>query len=708
LSDVDAIMPRLSVREILHPGSVAVFGASESRDKFGGRIIYFLTRHGFAGRIVPINPRRGEIRGHRAYASLTEVPHPVEVAILAVSTEHLLPAISECAAAGVGCCVVITTGFAEADEAGAALQQRVLDIAQPVGMRIVGPNCMGLLNPHHALALCSSVVLDVDRLLTGRLGLISQSGALMVSLFDRAYAENIGFSSCVSLGNQADLEICDFLEYLVDDPGTDAIALYVEGFRDAARFASLAARSFAKGKPLVVLKTGKTSDGVRAAQSHTASLAGSYEAFAATCAANGVVLVEDPVTLIRVADMLARGPAPLGDGIAVLSGSGGGAGVMVDRIGSMGLQLARLSDDTRSSLRQMLLPPQADNPVDLGGRLPGQAGDIAARALTTLAADPNVSVLLLYLTSMPFFEEQTRTLAEAAIAAGKPAVAFMLPGPAGERPRQVLRELGLPCFDSAEDLLLTLRGVLSHRRLATEVEPPPARPVDIPLSLPAFTPDATGLEQLVGAYGVRFPAVQTCSDLAAATVQAAAIGFPVVLKGNVSGVTHKTDMGLVKTGIADAQALAGAWQDIEAACAAHGVIDRFTGCVVQQQVPPGLELIAAIRHDPQFGPQVLAGAGGILVELLKDVAVATAPLSLTAARRLLDSLRSAALFGSVRGAAPRDIDAAADALVRLSWLAADLGPSLVDLEINPLIVGPVGDGVFAVDLRATFNNGEVA
>jgi acyl-CoA synthetase (NDP forming) len=708
LSEATAVAPRLSVRQILHPASVAVFGASESRDKFGGRIIYFLTRHGYAGRIVPINPRRGEIRGHRAYASLTEVVEPVEVAILAVSPDHLVAAITECAATGVGCCVIITTGFAEADEAGAALQQQILDIARPVGMRIVGPNCMGLLNPLHAMALCSSVVLDVDRLLTGRLGLISQSGALMVSLFDRAYAEDIGFSSCVSLGNQPDLEICDFLEYLIDDPETDAIALYVEGFRDGARFIELAARSAAKGKPIVALKTGKTSAGVRAAQSHTASLAGSYDAFAASCAANGVVLVEDPVTLIRVADMLAKGPKPQGDGIGVLSGSGGGAGVVVDRIGTMGLRVAQLSEATRTVLRGMLLPPQADNPVDLGGRLPGQADDISATALATLAADPDVSVLLLYLTSMPFFEQRTRTLAEAARATGKTVVAFMLPGPAGDGPRRILREIGIPTFDSTDDLLSTVKAVLTHRTLMADIEPIPNRPFGLPLALPAFTADADGLAGLVAAYGIRFPAAQNTADPHEAAIAADGIGYPVVLKGNVTGVTHKTDMGLVKPGISDAQSLARAWQAIVASCTAHGVADRFTGCLVQQQIQEGLELIIAIRQDPQFGPQILAGSGGVLVELLKDVALAPAPLSPTAARRLLGKLRSAALFGGVRGAAPRDIDAAADALVRLSWLAHDLGSALTDLEINPLIVGSAGAGAFAVDLRATLDDGDMA
>ncbi len=333
--------PRLSVRQILHPRAVAVFGASEDRTKFGGRIIHFLIQHGFPGRIVPINPRRKEILGHPAFGTLTDAPAGVEVAILAVPVSQLLPALEQCSAAGVGCCVIITTGFAEADEAGAELQQRVLDIAQPAGMRIVGPNCMGLINPGAQLALCSSIVLDTERLMTGRIGLVSQSGALMVSMFDRAAGEGIGFSAAISLGNQSDLEICDFLEYFVDDPATDALCVYIEGLRDPARFVRAAAACKRAGKPMIVVKTGKTDDGVRAARSHTASLAGSYDAFAAVCRANGVVLVDDPVTMIRVADLLLRYPHLTSDGIGIVSGSGGGNGIMVDRLAGAGLRLAR-------------------------------------------------------------------------------------------------------------------------------------------------------------------------------------------------------------------------------------------------------------------------------------------------------------------------------------------------------------------------------
>jgi acetyl-CoA synthetase (ADP-forming) len=575
---VTAATSRLSVREILHPRAVAVFGASEDRDKFGGRIIDFLIRHGFAGRIVPINPRRAEIRGHTTYAHLTDAPAGVEVAILAVPTAHLLPAIKECAVSGVGACVIITTGFAEADAAGADLQQRILDVATPVGMRIVGPNCMGLINPGWHLALCSSVALDTERLLTGRIGLVSQSGALMVSLFDRAAGEGIGFSACVSMGNQSDLEICDFVEYFVDDPATDAICVYIEGLRDAPRFARAAAACRQAGKPMVVLKTGKTADGVRAARSHTASLAGSYDAFAAVCRRHGVVLVDDPVTMVRVADLLLRCPRLITDGIGILSGSGGGTGIMVDRVVGADMRLARLSLQTRAELEKLLLPPQADNPIDLGGRLPGAPDDIAAPAVRTLAADPDVGVVLLYLTTMPFFEARTRTLATEALAGGKPVLTLMLPGPAAERPRAVLRELGCPYFDSVEDLLSAMRGMFDHHVMAAEAVEVSERPRGLPATLPALN-DLSGL---AAAYGISVPGAVTCTTREQAIAAAATLGFPLVLKGLVAGVTHKTELGLVKTGLHDLGAVTAAWDDVTASIAAHGVAGAFEGVLLQE------------------------------------------------------------------------------------------------------------------------------
>jgi acyl-CoA synthetase (NDP forming) len=488
------------------------------------------------------------------------------------------------------------------------------------------------------------------------------------------------------------------MDYFIDDAGTDALCVYIEGLRDPQRFARAAAACRRAGKPMVVLKTGKTADGVRAARSHTASLAGSYDAFAAVCRAHGVVLVDDPVTMVRVADLLLRFPRLTADGVGILSGSGGGAGIMVDRVIGAGLRLAQLSSQTRAALGQLLLPPQADNPVDLGGRLPNQPDDIAAPALRTLMADPDVGALLMYLTSMPFFAARTRTLATEALAAGKPVLALMLPGPAGEQPRAVLRELGCPYFDSTDDLLAAMHGLFDYHRMAAEAADVPKRPTNLPAALPTLD----DLPRLVASYGIPVPRAVTCTTRDEAIEVAATIGYPVVLKGIVTDVTHKTDLGLVKTGLSDAAAVGEAWQDVASSVAAHGLTDAFTGVLLQAQVPAGLELIASIRCDPQFGPLVLIGAGGTLVELMHDVASAPAPLSRANAHRLVRSLRSAVLLESWRGRPARDVEAIVDALVRLSWLAVDLGERLIDLEINPLIAGAVGAGVRAVDLRATW------
>jgi acetyl-CoA synthetase (ADP-forming) len=689
---------RISMHDILHPSAVAVFGASESKDKFGGRIMNFLVRHGFSGKIFPINPNRSEILGRKAFPRINDVREAIQVAILAVPPDRLRDSIEQCIEAGVGCCIIITTGFAEAGEAGALLQDEVVRRAQSAGMRIMGPNCMGLINTGWKLALCSSVVLDTDRFLTGKIALVSQSGALMVSLFDRAESEGIGLGICVSLGNQSDIEICDVLEYLVDDPGTSAICLYVEGFRDPARFVRAAAACRDAGKPVVLVKTGRTSEGVRAAQSHTASLAGSFEALVAVCREHGVVIVEDPVTMVRTADLLVRWPKVVSGGIGIISGSGGGAGIMVDRLSQAGMPLARLSADTRAKLGEILLPPQADNPIDLGGRLLPESVEISDTVMTVLANDPDVSIVAVYLASMPFFEQRTRLLGQAGMASGKPVIVVGLPGSAADRPRAALRDVDCPYFDSVEDLLAALRGFLDYRELAKTVRKLPSRPKSVPAALPN---DANSLAELAERYGVPFASERTCGSVNEALAAARDIGFPVVLKGNVEGVTHKSDLGLVKTGLRSDEELREAWAGIGKAAATHAGTAKFTGCLLQEQISSGLELICSIRRDPQFGPLIMVGAGGVTVELSRDTISAPAPVSPARAEELLRSLRLAPLFNGYRGRACIDVGTVAKIVSDLSWLAADLGERLVDLEINPLIVGPAG--IKAVDLRGTLH-----
>jgi acetyl-CoA synthetase (ADP-forming) len=697
------VPPRLSVGQILEPRSVAVVGASESRAKFGGRIMYHLVRHGYGGTLVPINKGRPEVLGRTSYPTLADVPTPPEVAILAVPGDTLVQNVAAAAEAGVGCCVIISTGFAEAGEEGAAMQEEIVGIARRSGMRIVGPNCMGLIVPHHRMPLCSSVVLDTDRLLTGPIGLISQSGALMVSVFDRAATDGIGFRHCVSLGNQSDLEICDFLEFMAADEATKAVCLYVEGFRDGARFRKAALACREAGKPVLMVKTGRTEAGVKSARSHTASLAGSFEVFDAICREAGVVLAKDPDDMVRAANIMVRHPAKRRPGgVGIYSTSGGGAGIASDRVSEAGLPMAVLSAETRAKLGEILLPPQADNPIDLGGRKGADTEDITRSAAEILLADDAVTYGLVVLTSMPFFAEKTKIVGEVVRAHAKPCFIAITPGSAGEKPRANLREIDQPYFNRFEDALRAMELVAQHDRLHAEPVPVPVRPDGLPAkaALPAGAATEAEVKTALAAYGIATAKEAIVADGAAAAQAAVGIGFPVVLKAVSRDIAHKSDVGAVAIGLRDAAAVEEAVAAMRATVAQRAPGARIEGFSVQEMVRGEAEVIVGARRDPDFGPVVLAGFGGITVELLKDIALAPAPVTPETARRMLDSLKLAPLLHGARGKPKLDVDAIVQAVVRLSWLAADLGDGLIDIEVNPLLVRAEGQGAVAVDGRA--------
>jgi acetyl-CoA synthetase (ADP-forming) len=698
---------RVGVDRILHPRSVAVFGASDSKDKFGGRIMHFLVRHGFAGDILPINPRRAEVLGRRAYPAIAAAPAPPDVAILAVPGASLVPTVREAAAAGVGCCVIISTGFAEAGADGAARQAELVAIARESGTRLVGPNCMGLIVPHHRLALCSSVVLDTDRLGDGVIGLVSQSGALMVSIFDRAAADGIGFRYGVSLGNQVDLEICDFLEYMIAEPETQALCVYVEGLLDGGRFRRALAAARAAGKPVLIVKTGRTPAGVKSARSHTASLAGAYEVFDAVCREQGAVLARDPDDMVRAAHFLVRHRTPRHGGVVILSSSGGGCGIASDRVSELGVPLATLTAESRAQLGELLLPPQADNPVDLGGRRKPEEIEIAGDVARILFEDPGASYGLVVLTSMPFFANRTRVIGQAALAADKPVMIALTPGAAAEGPRRALRELGQFYFDRSEDALRVLALVAEHDARRAAAAPSAARPAGLPegrgLALPEGALTEGEVKRLLAGYGVPVAPEKLAASPETAGVAAVALGFPVALKAVSRRIVHKSDVGAVRLGLASPQAVTVAAREMLEALRAAGLDTGLEGFSVQPMIRGEAEVIVGARRDPHFGPVVMVGLGGLAVELLNDVALASAPVSAERARAMLASLRGAPLLTGARGRAPLDVGAVVDAVVRVSWLAADLGSRLVDLEVNPLIVRRHGEGAIAVDGRATLN-----
>jgi acyl-CoA synthetase (NDP forming) len=701
--------PRVDVERILHPRSVAVFGASDSKDKFGGRIMHFLVHHGFPGDIYPINLRRTEVLGRKAYPAIADAPTPADVAILAVPSEALVDSVSAAATAGVGCCVIISTGFAEAGDVGRARQAALVDIARRTGTRLVGPNCMGLIVPHHHLALCSSVVLDTARLRDGAIGLVSQSGALMVSIFDRAAADGIGFRHCVSLGNQVDLEICDFLEHLIDDASTEAICLYIEGLLDGPRFRRGLAAARRAGKPLLLVKTGRTEAGVKSARSHTASLAGSFDVFEAVCREEGAVIARDPDDMVRAAHFLIRHRAPRRGGVAILSSSGGGAGIASDRVSELGVPLAEFTPATRAGLDELLLPPQAINPIDLGGRKKPEDIEIAGDVARLCFGDPGVAYGFAILTSMPFFARRTRLIGEAALAVDKPVMIALTPGAAADAPRQSLRDAGVFYFDRTEDALRVLALIAEYdgRDTAAIV---PSRPGGLPEAgtlahLPEGALTEAEVKRLLEAYGVRVAREVLVAAAEAAAGAAARLGFPVALKAVSRQIVHKSDVGAVRLGLGSPEAVVAAAREMTRALERSVPAAKVDGFSVQEMVHGEAEVIVGARRDPHFGPVVMVGGGGIAVEMLRDVALAPAPVGAARARAMITCLRTAPLLTGARGRPPLDVEAVAEAVVRLSWLAVDLGPRLIDLEVNPLMVRRSGAGAVAVDGRGTLARG---
>ncbi|MFC6283294.1 MULTISPECIES: acetate--CoA ligase family protein [Polaromonas] len=703
LSAALAVKPNQSVRQILHPQSVAIVGASESEEKWGGRLLRYMLKHRHEGALYPINAKSSQLLGIPAYASLQDCPGPVDLAILLVPQGNVLAAIEDCVAKKIGCALCITAGFAETGPAGRAMEEQIVATARAGGVRLIGPNCMGLMNAHHNLCATTGVVVGgVDRLPAGGIGLASQSGALMGAMLSRGIDVGAGFSSMVSVGNQADLDLNDFFEYLIDDPATDVACLYMEAVKDAARFTALLERAARAGKPVCIAKSGRSEAGARAAASHTASLAGAWPAFEATCRRWGVYMFETIYDLLHGAQVLQRGKRATSRGIAVFSGSGGGGALLADALEAEQLELPHLSPQTQAALAQVLPATHRELPLDFGmlnhmtPADPEVAGGSVGIALDRSMQDDAVGAGILLLTTQP----QQLRVAEAALSAGnrsdKPLLFIQGAGNHGEPAREFLRAAGYGYLDSPHDALKVVSA------LSSRSEPEPAAGATPGVAFPeglaagfVTEPDARRLIEAAGIPTTRWHFAKTAD---AAVAAAKKLGGAVAIKAVSASIIHKSDVGAVKLGIEGDDQVRSACEAIAAAARAAGV-PTLDGWLVTEMWKADTELILGIQHDPDFGPMVMVGAGGVLVELLKDVQLAPAPLSHATARAMLDALKSRVLLTGFRGRPPANLDAIADALVRLGALAVASKGRLLELDINPLFVA--GDRIVAADARAT-------
>jgi acyl-CoA synthetase (NDP forming) len=669
---------------LFDPASVAVVGASNDETKYGNWISVQALRMG-AERAVHLVNRRGEpVLGRPVHRTLADIGEPVDLVVVAVPAAAFETAVEEALAAGARAIVGITAGFAELGAEGAAREAAIARRVRDAGAVLLGPNCLGVLDTAADLRLTSNAMP------AGPVGLISQSGNMALELSAFLDERGLGFSRFASLGNQADLTAADLLDAYASHAGTELIAVYCEDFGDGRRFAAAAAAAVDAGKPVVLLTVGSSAASVRGARSHTGALTSDAAVVRAACDAAGAHLVASPREMADLLVALRAGRRPRGRRVAVLADGGGHASLASDVAEAHGLDVAAFDAGVVEALRA-LLPPSAgtSNPIDLAGAGERDITSFARVLETVLASDAVDSVLLTgyfggygaYGDALAAAEIDTaREMAAIAAAHGKPVLVHTMEA-AGVAAR-ALHADGVPVFRAVDDAARTL-GLLTAGRTQDGVPPLPAPAA--PLGDDGYW---TARELLRGA-GLRFPAahrVRTGDEAAAA---AAAIGGPVVLKA--LGLLHKSDAGGVALGLDGEAAVRAAHADMQARLAPPGYVVE-----AMADLRDGVELIVGVQRDPRFGPVAMVGLGGVLTEILHDVAFALAPVDAPTARRMLERLSAAALLGGVRGRAAVDLDAAATAIARVTAVAA-AHPELTSVEVNPLLARP--DGVVALDAR---------
>jgi acetyltransferase len=684
------------------PRSVAVVGASRDPTKVGGSVVANLRAGGFEGRVWPVNSQVDVVQGLPATASLLAIDGPVDLAVIAVPAPAVLPALKECVSKGVGGAVVLSAGFREAGEAGRAreIELRAWLAAQPI--RVLGPNCLGWIRPSRRLNATFAPGMPP----AGGIAFVSHSGALATAILDWARARRLGFSLFATLGNQADLTEADVLEASAADPETRVIVAYLEGVADGRRLLGTLRATTAR-KPVVVLKAGRSPEGARAVSSHTGALAGSDAAFDAAVRQAGAVRARSVEELFDLARGLASQPRPRGRRLLVVTNGGGLGVIATDAACDAGLEVAPLDAQVQARMREVL-PATASvgNPVDLVGD-----ADPAryANALHAVGPQADVDAALVIMTVQAATDAVgvARAVLGATRGWSRPVVAALVGGERVAPGARILEEAGLPCYPFPEPAIQVLAGMALVAERTRAVEPEPTRwatPTTGREALDRLRADGAerlGLAELtplLAAYGipVLMPRLAGNPDEAAAI--AGALGGPVALKIASPDIPHKTDVGGVTLGLTSPTDVGHAAASMLARIRARRPDARIWGLLVQPMAPPGKELLVGAVHDPQFGPLVMVGVGGIYVEVLRDTATRLAPVSPAEALRMLDELKMAPLLRGVRGEAPVDRAALAETISRFGQLVADC-PDLLEVELNPLVAGTAS--VVAVDARAT-------
>jgi acetyltransferase len=693
------------LKYLFNPEAVAVIGASCDTKKVGYAVVNNLVKFKYTGKVYPINPTTTEILGLRAYPSLSAVGKKIDLVVICVPARFVPDVMKECGEAKVKTAVVITAGFKEAGHEGLLLEQEMVRIAEDYGIRILGPNCLGVMNTSNNMNASFG-----GEILKGRTALFSQSGALGVAIMDWALECNFGFSKVISLGNKSDLNEADFLEYFIDDAETDVVLGYIEDVIDGKRFMEIA-RKATRVKPVILIKAGGTASGARAASSHTGALAGSETAFTAAFKQTGIIRAQGIQDLFDMALTFSGGKLPAGDRLLIITNAGGPGIIAADAADKVGITLSPMTRESINAIAP-LLPSSAClyNPVDIIG---DATSERYATVLNRAVIDPNVDGILMLLTpqAMTDVGNIAQIIIDSASKTDKPVISAFVGGksvhaeiaqmklhsvPAFSYPETAVgafkklcefsaarkKEQGFERFVIPENNRTAVREMIDEMRATGHSE---------------FGDDSS--MQILMHYGFTFPQCGLSRTAREAAVLGKRIGFPVVMKIASPDILHKTDVGGVKFNIESAEAASDAFVEITANATRFMPAAYLKGVTVYEMVKEGKEVILGVTYDRTFGHMIMFGLGGIYVEVLKDVSFRIAPVSRDEASDMVTDIRSIALLRGVRGEMPADIGAIVEAIMRISALVTDF-PEIRELDINPLKV--MHKGALALDSRIIF------
>ena len=699
-----------SLTPLFRPQSVAIIGASENPFKPSGQPLVALLRAGFQGAIYPVNPRHNTLLNLPCHPSIEAVPGQVELAIIAVPARFTMEALYQCAAKGVKGIIIFTSGFAEVGPAGAAIQREITKSARETGMRICGPNCMGIFSSRNRLMANFAVIeLPEKVLVPDFLGFISQSGGFGAAIYEVIREKGFGFSHFVSTGNEADLEFSHYLGYMAEDPHTRVIGGYLEGIKDGGKFMAAADLALDRGKPMLLIKAGRYEVAAKAAASHTGALVGSEKVYSAIFKQKGIIRVESLEEFNLMLSIIAGDRIPRGNRVAILATSGGSGVMLADKCAHHGLEVVRLQEETRADLAAML-PDFAStaNPVDITSAIMTSPG-LLEKCAERVIADPGVDMMIVAYWVAHGDRHNLDQMIRVGSGTSKP-IFNLIWGP-DQSVRDALNHMNEALIPAARETDFAIRALASlaqynqflqtRRQTADKPAPAPAGAREKAAALlQGLAPGARLTEyaakQVLQAYGIPVTKEELAAGAEEAVAAAEKTGYPVALKIMSQEILHKTDTGGVILNVSTPGEVREGYRRLMENAGAHHPGARVEGVLVQEMLPAGTEMIVGIGKDPVFGATVLAGLGGIFVEALEDVALRVAPVSPRDAGEMLAELKGRKILDGLRGQPPADVEAVKDIIQRVSRLAEDF-PGIAELDINPLFVFQRGKGACAAD-----------